>query len=231
MFCEKCGTNNKEGARFCAGCGSVLPEQAPEQDFYSAPEPQYDPPQPQYSAPAGYYAAPGNRLQPKGKKKLSKLTFIMMIVAAVSSLLAATLPYIPLYVSVNYQKNGKKEYYNVITNCTRFFTKNFEHSDMLYEGICTMVLFILASCVIVAGIVLFFLKLKASPAVLLGGCVLIFGEMYAFFKSWWAELIYVAGEHPKNYEFTMTVVPFFALFFAAVGIFASAFALAKFRKE
>lgn len=229
MICEKCGTNNKEGARFCATCGNVMtaqaaPQQASEPNYYTAP-------QQQYSAPAGHYAAPGNAVQPRGGRTLAPITFIMMLIAAISSFLAAVLPYIPLYVNINYQKSGKKEYYNVITHCTRWFTKEYEHSEMQYEGVCTMILFILASCVVVAGIVLFFLKLKASPAVLLGGCVLIFGEMFSYFKSWWAEICYVAGEHPKNYEMSMTIVPFFAIFFAAVGIAASAFALAKFRRK
>lgn len=40
MFCEKCGTNNDDGAKFCVGCGNVFETAAPAPEaFEDAPAP------------------------------------------------------------------------------------------------------------------------------------------------------------------------------------------------
>ena len=51
MNCPSCGTENPEGTKFCAGCGTNLQNQAPT-NTYTPPA------QPQYAAPQQYYAAP-----------------------------------------------------------------------------------------------------------------------------------------------------------------------------
>ena len=63
-FCQNCGTALGEGTKFCPGCGSPVPQAAPQQQLvqpgqtqppqqpqYQQPQPQYQQPQPQYQQP------------------------------------------------------------------------------------------------------------------------------------------------------------------------------------
>ena len=57
MNCPSCGTENPEGTKFCAGCGTNLQNQTPVTTYET--QPQYTAPQPQYAAPQHqYYAQP-----------------------------------------------------------------------------------------------------------------------------------------------------------------------------
>ena len=170
---------------------------------------------PNYSYNAPNYGAPYNSVQPRtAQRTLAKPTLIFMIISMVSTFLAAVLPLIPLY---NTYQSGissygpDKKYYNIITNFTRFFTKEYEHSQSFYSSVLQFVFLIMAFCLVVAGIILFFLKFKASPAVFLAASVIMVGEIYAYFFSWWSELLFMADRGSTGYESTMTIVPFFAI--------------------
>ena len=227
MFCEKCGNNNDDNARFCAVCGNVMEPQAPVQQA----APDYS-----YNAQNYGYGAPYNSIQPQtAKRTVTKPTLIFMIISMVSTFLAAVLPLIPLYKSADFDYStytkGDSKYYNIITNFTHFFTKEYEHSQSFYSSVLQFVFLIMAFCLVVAGIILFFLKFKASPAVFLAASVIMVGEIYAYFFSWWSELLFMADRGSTGYEATMTIVPLFAMFLAIIGVASSALALAKFRRK
>ena len=98
MYCNKCGAENNEQARFCTSCGSPLGSGAVEQagTYYAAPQQQAAPQQyaaPQQQAPAqapypypyAPQAAPyGQPVQPPAKKKKTGL-----VVGIVAILLVA----------------------------------------------------------------------------------------------------------------------------------------------
>lgn len=227
MFCEKCGTNNDDNAKFCAVCGNLMEQQAPAQQA----APNYS-----YNAQNYGYGAPYNSIQPQtAKRTVTKPTLIFMIISMVSTFLAAVLPLIPLYKSADFDYStytkGDSKYYNIITNFTHFFTKEYEHSQSFYSSVLQFVFLIMAFCLVVAGIILFFLKFKASPAVFLAAAVIMVGEIYAYFFSWWGELLFMADNSSRGYEASITIVPLFAMLCAVVGVASSALALAKFRRE
>ena len=51
MYCKKCGTKNKDDARFCANCGAklVVPPQQPKQPEQLYTEPQNETKQPNHA--------------------------------------------------------------------------------------------------------------------------------------------------------------------------------------
>jgi len=94
MFCKNCGTNNAEGVRFCAKCGSPMtaaptefsapaapsyPTQAPN---YAAQTPNYGAQTPNYGA-APSYTAPTYGAAPGGSKKSNPMGAVLAAVAAI----------------------------------------------------------------------------------------------------------------------------------------------------
>jgi len=58
MYCQKCGAQSPDYAKFCAHCGE--PFQAAQQTAYQQPAPNYPPP------PAQYYPSPPSQQPPYG---------------------------------------------------------------------------------------------------------------------------------------------------------------------
>ena len=98
MFCPKCGTNNADTVKFCAGCGTPLSaapvdpqptyqQQAPSQEPTAYNQPPFQrtygaaPPPPRDAAP-GYEAAPAGHGRPAGTKTLDKSKIIKIAAAA-----------------------------------------------------------------------------------------------------------------------------------------------------
>lgn len=119
MFCEKCGHNNPDTAKFCAGCGARLAAQQLDQppfaetqdntEVYTQPEytqPEYTQPQytqPQYGQPSyGQQPAynqynsyqPSAALKPQGKSTVAVVLYMIAGGVALLSILFAFLPHI-----------------------------------------------------------------------------------------------------------------------------------------
>lgn len=94
MNCANCGTQNADGARFCAGCGSQLPTapayQAPayEAPAYQAPvqNPYQAPVQNPYEAPNPYGAPPAYDPYAPASKKNNTWLWIVLGVVAVAAI-------------------------------------------------------------------------------------------------------------------------------------------------
>lgn len=84
MFCKNCGTQNQDGARFCAGCGADLTP-APAQPVYQAPVQQA----PVQQAPV--QPAPQLKLNPK------TVTTLIVVVITIMSLIFGILSTFGLY--------------------------------------------------------------------------------------------------------------------------------------
>ena len=117
MFCEKCGHNNLDGAKFCAGCGAQLTaprlDKAPFEETpsttngYSQPEytqPAYTQPesaQPQYGQQSSYNNYNNNNsyqpkpaVKPQGKSVGAVVLYMISGAIALLSILFVFLPHI-----------------------------------------------------------------------------------------------------------------------------------------
>lgn len=117
MFCEKCGRNNLDGAKFCAGCGAQLVaphlDKAPFEETPSTTigysQPEYTQPaytqsesvQPQYSQQSSYnnynnYSSyqPKPAVKPQGKSVGAIVLYMIAGAMALLSILLVFLPHI-----------------------------------------------------------------------------------------------------------------------------------------
>ena len=113
MFCEKCGTDNVAGAKFCAGCGAPLTEIHPEaypdgnnrsysygdtQD-YAYREPAYSEPRYDNYAPQHYsgYDMPPQRVvrAPRPQPQRSTGAIVLYIITGFIALMSLAMPFLP----------------------------------------------------------------------------------------------------------------------------------------
>ncbi len=132
MFCSKCGTNNPEGASFCAGCGSPLTTaQQPvqqqtytQQPVYNAQD--YQQQQQQYVQPT--YAGQYQEIQ-QPRKKSRKGLIIGAACGGVAVITAGTLVLTLAQSSIARSVMGDVEYAKSVN--TRYLADNFSR----YTGI------------------------------------------------------------------------------------------------
>jgi len=103
MFCTQCGTQNRDGARFCVGCGALLPAAVPAPAPPPAPPPSWAspaPPPPQAWPPAQAYMPPA-----RGGKTLSPVAELLQFAMPIGGLLMVIGVFLPWltdgYDSVN----------------------------------------------------------------------------------------------------------------------------------
>ena len=133
MFCSKCGTNNPDGAAFCAGCGAPLTTvQQPVQQQYAQPvQQQYA--QPDHSAQQQYvqptYAGQYGTAPQQPKKKSRKGLIIGAACGGAAVITAGTLVLTLGQASIMRSVMGDVEYAKSVN--TRFLSDNFS----LYTGV------------------------------------------------------------------------------------------------
>lgn len=126
MFCPNCGTNNEDGATFCANCGTALaadnaaqnvsPVQATPVDFGGQPQqsPMFNQPQ---QAPA--FGQP-QQAMPKAPKAPSnfKITKKMIVIAAsVLAVILAVVAFIVVGKTVTKPEKVAKKYVTAVEQC------------------------------------------------------------------------------------------------------------------
>ncbi len=113
MFCSQCGTNNADGAAFCAGCGAPLEneqtvkQEAPVQDTPVQPEaPVYQAPQNDFQP--SYNPTPNPELPGKGMGIAGMILGIASIVFMCTFYLALPCAIVGLILSCSANGKAKK---------------------------------------------------------------------------------------------------------------------------
>ena len=189
MFCEKCGTQNTDGARFCAGCGAVLEGAAPQ----AAPAP--------YAQPAAV---------PAPRRGLPVATRVLMIINAVFGILSFAVIFLPIRYTVESGRNFFRGQ-SAFTELIRAFGGRDKTKAILF-----LVLLAGTLAVLVAGVILSFLRRKASGALILGGCTYLACYCYAWLAT--SSLAH------------FTFIIYFMAVAAVGGIITSALVLSKYRR-
>ena len=240
MFCEKCGSPNNDGAKFCANCGAVMDTGVPEPAPQPAPEPIAEPavepaPAPAYApapepapapaftqqtyAPA--YAQPQGYALPPRKRNIATPSKVMLILCSVLSFLSVVAFFIPFHFYKLDAYTTKFE--NVIT----IFEETFKSDLARVNGILLLIMLIIASVAAVAAIITAFLRFKAAGALALAAAVISFGFNFNYFFGFMGYVFNISTYEMQGSGYTP--VPLFIFILSVAAIIVSALALSKYR--
>lgn len=155
MFCEKCGTQNTDGAKFCAGCGTTLEQSAPQTTYTPTCQPV---PAPQY-------------------RGVTAATRVLMIINAVFGILSLAVIFLPIRNSSGIIRNffsGQSAFNELI--------RAFEGRDKT-KAVLYLVLLTGTVCVLIVGVILSFMRRKGSAGFILGGCTYLACYCYAWLAT------------------------------------------------
>lgn len=236
MFCEKCGSQNNDGAKFCAICGALMEQGAPQ----SAPEPANtpEPEQPAYTpapepAPAAEpapaytqqtyapaYTQPGYAPLPR-KRDIATPSKIMLILCSVFSVLSMAMFFIPFTFSKESEFTTK--FYNIIS----IFGESFKADLSRANGIVLLIMFIIASIAALAAVILAVLRFKAAGAMALVAAVFAFGLNFNYFFGFIGYIFNMSTY--EMYGSGYTPVPLVIFILSVIALVISAMALSKYR--
>lgn len=99
MFCENCGSQNVDGAKFCASCGAPL---AASQPVQPVEQPRYQEPQPRFDYNYSYQQPQPVQPAPQGKSAGAIVVYMISGALALLSILMVFLPHVTaMYQSFN----------------------------------------------------------------------------------------------------------------------------------
>lgn len=99
MFCENCGSQNVDGAKFCASCGAPL---AVSQPVQPVEQPRYQEPQPRFDYNYSYQQPQPVQPAPQGKSAGAIVVYMISGAVALLSILMVFLPHVTaMYQSFN----------------------------------------------------------------------------------------------------------------------------------
>lgn len=99
MFCENCGSQNVDGAKFCASCGAPL---AASQPVQPVEQPRYQEPQPRFDYNYSYQQPQPVQPAPQGKSAGAIVVYMISGAVALLSILMVFLPHVTaMYQSFN----------------------------------------------------------------------------------------------------------------------------------
>lgn len=99
MFCENCGSQNVDGAKFCASCGAPL---AAAQPVQPVEQPRYQEPQPRFDYNYSYQQPQPVQPAPQGKSAGAIVVYMISGALAVLSIIMVFLPHVTaMYQSFN----------------------------------------------------------------------------------------------------------------------------------
>ncbi len=221
MFCEKCGAQNADGAKFCASCGAPLNV---ETAYYAQPQPrpqqpdyQYGYPQQPQSQPQTFHPA---AQKPQGKTTAGVVIFMISGALAVLSLLFPFLPHV-----------SSMEYFVSNTSMFGFCFELFRHSETMsyganiglyFIGLLLLCLILIPMILQVIWAILSFVRVKAA------GVVGIIASIVFLIHSFIWMVILAAAMSESGYSVVrMTPVPILMVFAAIAGIVLASLQIAK----
>ncbi len=225
MFCIKCGSQVDDNAPFCPNCGAEM-KAKPERPAAAPVYPAYS------QMPPQAYA------QVK-RRNITLGTRIIMIVNSVLAFLMILMPFLPFaygyeeysgltsYERRHMADKGTKTYYNIFTEKKTGLSIKLNLQSKGFEsiGILLMVVVILFTIAVVAGIVLSILKFKWS------GFIILCGSLYHFLYSFILFAASIGASVSKNKEYGYTPVASLYFDFALAAIIFSALSLALYRTK
>ena len=215
MFCENCGAQNVDGAKFCASCGAPLAASQQTQPVQQQVEqPVYQPPQPQYNYNYDYsYQQPQPQpVMPANQGRSVGAIILYMISGAIAvlSIIMVFLPHISvLFRSLNpFQLIGTEQVFG-------------RSSEAAVGGIVIAALLIVPMILQLVWAILSFARVKAA------GVVGLIASIFAINHTaiWIAILSELAK---KTYgAASTTMVPVVMLFLAIAGLVLSIIQMTK----
>ena len=237
MFCEKCGSQNADGASFCLSCG------APMNAEQTAPQTPAQPVSYQ-----GFVPPKGNPLVKKSRVTVK--SWVFMLINAAFGLLAVVMPTLPFGYEIagkasnkivrdtsGYFKivssttsNGGKNYVNIFTEKNSWLSlKSSLNSSFKGIGIFLLIMVILSAAAIAAGIVLAILKRKGSAFCILGGSLYPFLYSYEILRLTINRTI--VNPNSKYADFGYTSLPYMMMWVCIAAIVTSALSLSFYKKR
>ncbi|MBQ7597884.1 MAG: zinc-ribbon domain-containing protein [Clostridia bacterium] len=164
MYCKHCNAQNDDDARFCSSCGAPLNDSA--QQHETPLQGQYTPPQGQYSPPQGAYAPYQQPAYGAAPMEPSKpLSIALPIVALILGILSADIIGILLgaFALVNFNRYTDALRMGDIGSAEMYKAKSRRLATI--GIIVTVVLFVLAMIVLIAGGVLLGVSLAENGGI------------------------------------------------------------------
>ena len=237
MFCEKCGTQNADGASFCLSCG--VPMNA-EQTAPGTPA--------QPVSYQGFVPPKGNPLVKKSRVTVK--SWVFMLINAAFGLLAVVMPTLPFGYEIaekasnkivrdtsGYFKivssttsDGGKNYVNIFTEKNSWLSlKSSLNSSFKGIGIFLLIMVILSAAAIVAGVVLAILKRKGSAFCILGGSLYPFLYSYEILRLTINRTI--VNPNSKYADYGYNSLPYMMMWVCIAAIVTSALSLSFYKKR
>lgn len=211
MFCENCGAQNVDGAKFCAGCGAPLASAQPVQP--QVEQPQYQPPQPQYNYNYPTYQQPQPaQVQPAQPGRSVGAIILYMIAGAIAvlSIIMVFLPHIlVLFRGFNV--------FQLVTTEQVFGTSR----EAAAGGFMIIAMLVLPMILQLVWAILSFARVKAAGV--LGLIASIFAINHTII---WMVIISAITESTRG-SANMTAVPPIMLFLAVAGLVLSIIQMTK----
>ena len=221
MFCENCGAQNVDGAKFCASCGAPLAVSQPaqpqiEQAQYQPQieQTQYQPPQPQYNYNYNYnYQQP--QVQParpvqQGRSVGAVIVYMISGALAVLSIIMVFLPHVTvLFRNFNpFQLIGTEQVFG-------------RSSDAAIGGVIIIALLVLPMILQLVWAILSFARVRAAGV--LGLIASIFAINHTVI---WLVILSELTERTSGAA-SMTAVPGIMLFLGIAGLVMSIIQMTK----
>ncbi len=249
MICNKCGRENSENAKFCAGCGTPLQEAAAQAAPTATPGEPPAAPYHIYTDPAGvlpadqsrFYtgaaaAAPANAL-PKKRRDIPQSTFILMILNAVFAFLSVLMLYIPTYWTRKIEYVGStgtkgRKYYSDFSDILRCLKDNeLKKYRDFHTLLLTMVIII--TVIAVVGIIFAILRFRFSAGFLIAPALFTLACVYERTIGYFHRLFYYINHSDKAKYRTRGILFLtpLACAFAIITIVLSLMVYATYRKK
>lgn len=225
MFCEKCGGQNVDGARFCANCGAVLTEQA--SAVPQEPQPQQNPYPTGYNNYNNYnnynsygYNQPPQVIranpQPQGKSVAAIVIYMIAGAVAVISMLMTLLPQITA-LGIDY---NCFQIFGEMINGSGYFRST--DNERIMVGYFLMALIVIPMIFQLIWAVLSFIRARAAGVIGLIGSIFFINHSFV-----WAVLMRVAIDRGGSYFAKVTGVPTFMVILGIAGLVLAIIQLTK----
>ena len=207
MFCENCGSQNVDGAKFCASCGAPL---AASQPVQPVEQPRYQEPQPRFDYNYSYQQPQPVQPAPQGKSAGAIVVYMISGALALLSILMVFLPHVTaMYQSFNpFQLIGAEALWS-------------RSSEAAVGGVIIVALLVLPMILQLVWAILSFVRVKAAGV--LGLIASIFAVNHSLV---WLIILAAIRESTGRFA-SVTAVPVVMIILAIAGLVLSIIQMTK----